>query len=117
MYICKTKEMYMHTVRIVSTVIMALVLMGCPPPVGDNSASGSNAPPQNGDNPDDSASQPKAIVVKQVSSGSYHSMILKTDGTLWAVGSNSDGQLGNSDPDGDDGSDAVELIPVEITVP
>ncbi len=34
MYICKTKEMYMHTIRIVSTVIMAMVLMAsCDPPV------------------------------------------------------------------------------------
>ncbi len=88
----------MHTARLVFTVIMALILMGCPSPVGDNpgdSASGSsnpNAPASAGSNP-----EPKAIVVDQVSAGNYHSMILKSDDTLWAVGQNSVGQLGNGD--------------------
>ncbi len=96
----------MHTARIVFTVLMALVLMGCPPPVSDNSASGSNAPLQSGDNPDNSASggnapepQPKAIVVDYVSSGKLHTMIVKSDDTLWAVGSNAFGQLGDGNTD------------------
>ncbi len=105
----------MHTTRLVFTVIMALILMGCPPPVSDNLASGSNAPPQSGDNPNDSASvgnnpQPKAIVVDQVSAGGNHTMILKSDDTLWAVGKNNKGQLGNGK------SGANQLTPVEITV-
>ncbi len=85
--------------------IVALVLMGCPPPVANNSASGGNA--SAGSNP-----QPKAIVVGQVSVGGYHTMILKTDGTLWAVGKNDKGQLGNavSDPD----ADSRELTPVKV---
>ncbi len=88
----------MHTARIVFTVIMALILMGCPPPVSDNpgdSASGSsnpNAPASAGSN-----LQPKAIVVDQVSAGDFHTMILKSDDTLWAVGQNTVGQLGNDD--------------------
>ncbi len=172
----KTKEMYMHTARLVFTVIMALVLMGCPPPVSDNSA----APPQNGDNSNDSAQsgdnpapgdhnpEPKARVipyvssgeyhtmviktndslwafgrviegprpdnlivggftpvavltapegpamtsVKQVSSGAKHTMILKTNGDLWAIGSNSNGQLGNGESER--GLDVVEVTPVQV---
>ncbi len=98
--------MYMHTVRLVSTVIMALLLMGCPPPVSDNpnnSASAGNAPAAvAGNNP-----QPKAIVVDYVSAGTDHTMILKTDGTLWATGRNSDGQLGNDSTD-------QKLTPVKV---
>ncbi|MBN1190057.1 MAG: Ig-like domain repeat protein [Dehalococcoidales bacterium] len=32
--------------------------------------------------------------VEKVAAGSYHSLVLKTDGTVWAWGYNSDGQLG-----------------------
>ncbi len=106
----------MHTARIVFTVIIALVLMGCPPPVSDNSASGGNAPAQGGANPDNSAfsgsnnpdnpaqngDNPAPVRkhhVAYVSSGNEHSMILKTDDTLWAVGGNAEGQLGNNSTD------------------
>ncbi len=95
MYVCQTKEMYMHTIRLFSTVIMALLLMGCPPPAGHNSNdsdSGGNA--SAGSDP-----QPKAIVVSQVSAGNEHSMILKTDGTLWATGRNIEGQLADDSTD------------------
>ena len=33
--------------------------------------------------------------IKQVSAGGYHTMILKTDGSLWACGNNKYGQLGD----------------------
>ncbi len=92
----------MHTARIVFTVMMALILMGCPPPVSDNPASGSNDSAQSGDNP-----EPKAIVVSQVSAGADHSMIVMTDGSLWAAGSNDNGQLG-------DGSTTDRLTPVKV---
>ncbi len=92
----------MHTARLFSTLVIALVLMGCPPPVSDNSAQssdnpndsafGGNAPAQGCHNPES-----KAIVVDRVSAGGFHSMILKSDGTLWAVGQNDGGQLGNGD--------------------
>ncbi len=85
----------MHTARIVFTVIMALVLMGCPPPVSDNSASGGNNPAQNGDNPDDSAPEVQDIVLPKVSVGSQYTMIITTDDTLWAAGLNNNGQLGD----------------------
>ena len=35
--------------------------------------------------------------VSSVSAGSEHTMILKTDGTLWATGFNHAGQLGTGD--------------------
>ena len=35
--------------------------------------------------------------VKQVATGSYHTYILKNDGSLWACGTNGDGQLGLGD--------------------
>ncbi len=145
MYICKPKEMYMHTAKLVFTVIMAMIFMGCPPPVSDNSnnsASGGNAPPQSGANPDNSASESNAppqsganpdnsasgsnnpdnpaLVrkhhVAQVSSGDYHTMILKTDDSLWAVGLNETGQLGNGDSgrDGNTNLGTKELIPIPV---
>ncbi len=98
----------MHTARLVSTVIMALILMGCPPPVSDNSASGGN-------NPDNSVSgdpdpEPKAIVLPRVSTSYDHSMILKKNGELWAFGQNKYGQLGN----GNGGEGAMELTPAQV---
>ena len=42
-----------------------------------------------------------------VSTGKYHSMAIKTDGTLWAWGFNSSGQLG-------DGSTTNKNVPVQI---
>jgi alpha-tubulin suppressor-like RCC1 family protein len=32
---------------------------------------------------------------QSVAAGTYHTMIVKTDGTLWATGANDAGQLGN----------------------
>ncbi len=101
MYICKTKEMYMYTVRIVSTVIMALVLMGCPPPVSNNST----APPSVIDDP----APVRKHHVAYVSAGKFHTVIVKTDDTLWAVGRNSYGQLGNGDK-----KRATKLTPVQV---
>jgi alpha-tubulin suppressor-like RCC1 family protein len=34
--------------------------------------------------------------VKAAAAGYRHTMILKTDGTLWATGCNSDGEFGDS---------------------
>ncbi len=98
----------MQKLVIVSTVIIALILMGCPPPVSD----ASNPPAQSSDNSNTFAGskpQPKAIVVSQVSAGSSHTMILKTDHTLWAVGDNGQGRLG-------DGSTDNKNIPVQVMI-
>ncbi len=100
----------MQTARLISTVIMAMILMGCPPPVSDNPAAPAsevNAPAPGGDNPAPGDPEPKAIVVPYVSAGSNHSMILKTDDTLWAFGDNQYGQLGN-------GNRGVQLTPVQV---
>ncbi len=107
----------MHTARLISTVIMALVLMGCPPPVSDNpdapvsevndSASGLNNLDnlaQNGDNP----APVRKHHVAYVSSGGNHTVIVKTDDSLWAVGDNQYGQLG-------DGSTTDKWNPEQIT--
>ncbi len=138
----------MYTARLIFTVIMALVLMSCPPPVSDNpnapasvvndsaqngdnphdSASVVNDSAQNGDNPHDSASEPnnpdalpqseatpepKHYVV-QVSAGRNHSMILMENDTLWAVGNNEYGQLGYDSTNDDDGSTTDIVTPVKI---
>jgi alpha-tubulin suppressor-like RCC1 family protein len=43
----------------------------------------------------------------QVAAGSYHSLFLKTDGTFWAAGSNTFGELG-------DGTTANRSLSVHI---
>ncbi len=98
----------MHTARLISILIMALVLMGCPPPVSDNP----DAPASDPDAPAESAPdpKPKAIVLPRVSAGGNHSMIVMADDTLWAFGDNQYGQLGN----GNSGDDVVELTPVPV---
>ena len=48
-----------------------------------------------------------SILVKSIAAGRYHSLILKSDGTLWACGDNSYGQLG-------DGSTLDHLTPVQV---
>lgn len=59
---------------------------------------GSNAAGQLGNNTTTNASTPQSITtgVAQIANGGSFSLILKTDGTLWATGSNTSGQLGNS---------------------
>jgi uncharacterized repeat protein (TIGR02543 family) len=47
------------------------------------------------------------IAVSQVSCGSYHAMIVKTDGSLWATGYNYYGQLG-------DGTTTARSTPVQV---
>ncbi len=71
----------MHTTRLVFTVIIALVLTGCPAPIGS----------QNGD----SKNYPFFTDAEFVSAGREHVLILKSDKTLWAVGDNQYGQLGD----------------------
>ncbi|WP_052295857.1 fimbrillin family protein [Parasphaerochaeta coccoides] len=51
------------------------------------------------------------VRVKSVSAGAYYTMILKTDGTLWATGYNYYGQLGL----GDSGSGTNRSTPVPVT--
>gem|GEM_PF-843058 len=51
---------------------------------------------------------PVDLGVTSVSAGSYHSLFIKTDGTLWAMGYNTPGQLG-------DGSFSNRSAPVQIT--
>jgi alpha-tubulin suppressor-like RCC1 family protein len=48
-----------------------------------------------------------ATDVEQISAGSYHSLFIKADGTLWAMGWNSAGELG-------DGSDILHATPVQV---
>ncbi len=98
--------MYMQKRAIVSTVIIALVFMGCPPPAGHNpndSASEVNDSAQSGNAPPPI----RKHHVAYVSSGSNHTMILKTDDSLWAVGHNVYGQLG-------DGSITGKFNPVQV---
>ncbi len=99
----------MHTAKLIFTVIIATIFMGCPPPVSDNPASGSNAPASDGD---DSAPGDNPVPVRKhhaayVSAGQSHTMIVKTDDSLWAVGRNNIGQLG-------DGSTTDASIPVQV---
>ena len=48
------------------------------------------------------------IGIKEISTGEFHSVFLKTDGTVLAVGKNSNGQLG-------DGTTANKSSPVQVT--
>ncbi len=100
----------MYTARLIFTVIMALVLMGCPPPVSNNP----DAPASDPDAPAESTPDPKPkdLVFAQISAGSFHTMILKTNGSLWAFGYNEYGQLG----DGTGGADVVQLNPVQVMI-
>ncbi len=93
----------MQTVRLVSTLIIALLFMGCPPPVSDNP----NAPPQSGDNP----APVQKHHVDYVSVGKSHTVIVKTDKTLWAVGRNDRGQLGNGDVKAANKLNPVKVMP------
>ena len=45
--------------------------------------------------------------VKQISTGHYHSMALKTNGTVWSWGWNHFGQLG-------DGTTTSRRVPVQV---
>ncbi len=45
--------------------------------------------------PDDQSDNLSGI--KMIDGGKYHTMLLKTDGTLWATGNNEEGQLGTGD--------------------
>ena len=49
----------------------------------------------------------QAAKVDKIAAGGSHSLILKTDGSLWAVGSNSNGQLG-------DGSTTPRTVPYMV---
>jgi hypothetical protein len=54
------------------------------------------------------SSQPAAAkALPQVAAGAWHSLLVKTDGTLWAMGWNASGQLG-------DGTTADRSTPVQV---
>src|SRR3989339_1578247 len=48
-----------------------------------------------------------ASVTPQIAGGGYYTLALKSDGTVWALGSNFHGQLG-------DGSDTNRTTPVQV---
>ncbi len=81
-------------------LIATLVLTGCPAPVG----------PQNGGSSDssvDAKKHPFFTDADFLSPGGEHILILKKDKTLWAVGSNGKGQLG-------DGTTTAQTVPVKV---
>jgi len=61
----------------------------------DGGGNGSNS--GNGDAPYQAAPVQVASGVTSVSAGAFHSLYVTEDGTLWAMGDNSDGQLGRKD--------------------
>ena len=70
-------------------------------------AMGNNEDGQLGDGTTNDSDSPVAVEnmtsdVTAVATGAYHTMILKNDGSLWAMGSDGDGQLGNGDDSTDD---------------
>jgi alpha-tubulin suppressor-like RCC1 family protein len=59
---------------------------------------GYNAPGQLGDGTYNNTNQPEMIVasnVTAIAAGSMHSLFIKSDGSLWAMGNDSEGQLGD----------------------
>jgi alpha-tubulin suppressor-like RCC1 family protein len=48
--------------------------------------------------------------VMAIATGHYHSLALRSDGTVWAWGFSDEGQLG-------DGSPAMRLTPVQVMLP
>ncbi len=93
----------MQKLTIVSTLLIATALTGCPAPIA----------PQNGDSSGDSSGDAQArkypffTDAAFVSAGGEHVLILKKDKTLWAVGSNEKGQLA-------DGTTNDQLVPIKI---
>jgi alpha-tubulin suppressor-like RCC1 family protein len=53
------------------------------------------------------ASAPAVVTVKQVSGGWNHALALKSDGSVWAWGGNTNGELG-------DGTTAGTLVPIQV---
>jgi len=59
---------------------------------------GYNGNGQLGDGTDNNANRPEQIVasnVAAIAAGRFHSLFLKSDGSLWAMGYNADGELGD----------------------
>jgi uncharacterized repeat protein (TIGR02543 family) len=55
-----------------------------------------------------SSQQPSTVQVSQVSAGLYHTVAVKSDGTVWAWGYNNSGQIG-------DGTTTDRLTPVQVS--
>ncbi|QRN97743.1 sialidase [Archangium violaceum] len=50
----------------------------------------------------------RSTVTKAISAGNFHSLALRTDGSVWAWGQNTEGQLGN-------GTQTLSKVPVRVT--
>ena len=55
--------------------------------------------------------------VTRIAAGSDHSLFLESDGSLWAMGNNSDGQLGDGTTDGDNYQTNLpeQIVPTNVT--
>jgi alpha-tubulin suppressor-like RCC1 family protein len=73
--------------------------------LGDGTTTGSSSPVQVQDPPDPSGFLTNVVLISR---GSYHSIAVKADGTVWAWGYNQFGQLGN-------GLTTDSSIPVQVT--
>jgi len=55
---------------------------------------------------------PRGVTVRAISAGAFHSLAVATDGSLWAWGNNSDGQLGSGAA-----TTTISPVPVQVALP